>query len=68
MERCAEMKKYIEDYCCVRKNEKREYLNRHYNDVLTPLLMVVETLIQDMENKQAAKAQGKIKNLKSIIK
>lgn len=63
MERCTEMEKYIENYCRGRKNEKREYLNRHYSDVLTPLLAVVDTLTQDMEKKQAAKEQGKIRNL-----
>lgn len=63
MERYTEMKEYIEDYRHRRKREKREYLNNYYSDVLTPLLVVVDTLIQDVEKKQTAKEQGKIKNL-----
>ena len=63
MKRCVEMEEYIEDYRCVRKNKKREYLNSHYSDLLTPLLAVVDMLIQDVEKKQIEKVQGKIKNL-----
>ena len=42
---------------------KKEYLNSHYSDLLTPLLAVVDMLIQDVEKKQIEKVQGKIKNL-----
>lgn len=63
MERCEEMEEYIEDYRHGRMIKKREFLLSHYNDLLTPLLTVVDTLIQDMEEMQTAKEQGKIKSL-----
>lgn len=63
MERCEEMKKNIMDYCHRRKEEKIEYLNSHYDDLLDPLLNLIETLIQDVAEQQVAKEQGKIKYL-----
>lgn len=63
MERSAEMERYIGDYCHERMNEKREYLNSHYSDLLTPLLIVIEALIKDLVEKQETVEQGKIKYL-----
>lgn len=51
------------DYCHRRKEEKIEYLNSHYDDLLEQLWALVETLIQDEAEQQAAKEQGKIKYL-----
>lgn len=63
MERYIEMKKYIEYYRCERINEKRECVNSSDNALLISLLQIANTLIQNLEEKQAANEQGKIKYL-----
>lgn len=63
MERFLEMEEYISDYRRERKNEKRKHLNDYYEDLLTSLFAIVDTLIQDVEKKQTAKEQRNIKYL-----
>lgn len=63
MERCSVMEKYIEDYRRKRMNDKKEYLNSHYSDLLTPLLAVIDAFIRNLVEKQATNEQGKIKYL-----
>lgn len=63
MERYEMMVKEIKDYRHERKNEKRKYLNDHYDDIFVPLLRVMEPLVRDAEKKQTLNQQGKIQYL-----
>lgn len=57
------MGKYIKSYCRVRKIEKRKFLNNHYGDILEQLMELMDTLVQDIEKRQALNEQGNEKYL-----
>lgn len=63
MKRYEVMVENIKDYRHERKNEKRKYLNDHYDNMLSMLLAVEGKLIQDVEKRQIMNEQGEIKYL-----